>query len=133
MVTCKETNTLSEVCIVLLLVSYFYCILYIKLFQLKTSAKCVFAFFLVTMLAIILRTSVELLGYSYVELKITVDTTLGLNVLSVYLKQPVITTCIVCRFFKNYSGVGHLWLLDFALWLASDMFMLTLCNIVAVT
>lgn len=94
-VTCRETNTLSEVCVVLLLVSYFYCILYMKLFQLKTSPKCVFAFFLVTMLAIILRTSVELLGCSYVELKIRVDTTLRLNVLSVYLKQPVINTCTV--------------------------------------
>lgn len=30
---------LSEVCLLLLLMSYFYCILYMKLFQLKTSAK----------------------------------------------------------------------------------------------
>lgn len=70
-----------------------------KTISVKNFCQMCVCFFLVTMLAIILRTSVELLGYSYVELKITVDTTLGLNVLSVYLKQPVITSCIVCRFF----------------------------------
>lgn len=63
MITCKETSTLLEVCILLLIVSYFYCILYMKLFKLKTFAKCMFAFFSDAVLAVILRTSVEFLRW----------------------------------------------------------------------
>lgn len=68
-------------------------------------------FFLVTLLAIILRTSVEFLRYGYVKLKITNDkdklSTVRPSV--VCLKQPVISTCIVCRFFKLllYNAIGH--------------------------
>lgn len=57
-----------------------------------------------SMLAIILRTSVEFLRYGYVKLKITTDKdkfgTVRLRV--VYLRQHVISICIVCRvFFKS--------------------------------